>query len=212
MPACPAFPLHKILEEVTRFIFSLAAFLSIGPLQAQVHTAAFTHTTNHFKEEPKNGAIDGRVTTTDGQPAAGVSINLKGTGIGTLTDAAGYFSLRNVKPGGYTLVVSFVGLRTREQFVSVKENSSGTVSLSLEEDASQLAEVVVRAQKSLNERTAGIGKMAINPMDLPQSLTVIGQGLIREQQAQRLGDVIRNVNGVYARRNEIRKTERDERY
>lgn len=198
MPTCPAVPLHKILEQVTKPIFTLAAFLLFGQLHAQIQTAAFSHTAiNHLKEEPKNGSINGRVTTTDGQPAAGVSIDLRGTGIGTTTDAGGYFLLRNLKPGGYTLVVSFVGLRTTEQYVVVKENGASTVSLGLEEDARQLNEVVVRAQKSLNERTASIGKISVNPMDMPQSLTVIGQGLIRDQQAQRLGDVIRNVNGVY---------------
>nr|WP_262898176.1 TonB-dependent receptor [Niastella soli] len=34
-------------------------------------------------------------------------------------------------------------------------------------------------------------------MDVPQALSVIGQGMIREQQALKLSDVIRNVNGVY---------------
>ena len=34
-------------------------------------------------------------------------------------------------------------------------------------------------------------------MDLPQSITVISQGTIREQQALRLSDVVKNVNGVY---------------
>jgi iron complex outermembrane receptor protein len=34
-------------------------------------------------------------------------------------------------------------------------------------------------------------------MDLPQSIATIGQSVIREQQAQRLSDVIKNVSGVY---------------
>ncbi len=34
-------------------------------------------------------------------------------------------------------------------------------------------------------------------MELPQSFMIIGQGLIRDQQALRLSDVVRNVNGVY---------------
>jgi iron complex outermembrane receptor protein len=42
-----------------------------------------------------------------------------------------------------------------------------------------------------------IGKVPIDPMDLPLSITVIGQTVIRDQQSQRLSDVIKNVNGVY---------------
>ena len=34
-------------------------------------------------------------------------------------------------------------------------------------------------------------------MDLPQSIAVFGQSVIRDQQSQRLSDIIKNVNGVY---------------
>jgi iron complex outermembrane receptor protein len=34
-------------------------------------------------------------------------------------------------------------------------------------------------------------------MDLPQSITIIGQSAIRDQQSQKLSDVMKNVNGVY---------------
>src|SRR5215210_4799817 len=34
-------------------------------------------------------------------------------------------------------------------------------------------------------------------MYLPQSIAILGQGFIRDQQALRLSDVIKNVNGVY---------------
>lgn len=64
-------------------------------------------------------------------------------------------------------------------------------------NSKQLQEVVVGGSKSINDKPVSIGKVAINPMDLPQSISIIGQEVLRDQQAQRLSDVIKNVNGVY---------------
>lgn len=165
--------------------------------QEQITTQDHTPTAKHYPEDLKNGIIEGRITTTDGQPAAGVSVDLRGTGKGATTDENGYFQLRNVKPGTYTLVVSFVGLQTREQQVEIKELATAKVNLALQEDARQLREVIIQSNKTLNEKPVAIGKIAIHPMDLPQSIAVLGQEVLRDQQAQRLSDVIKNVNGVY---------------
>lgn len=60
-----------------------------------------------------------------------------------------------------------------------------------------LNEVVVDGRKTINTSAVSIGKVPIAPMDLPQSIAIIGQEVLRDQQAQRLSDVIKNVNGVY---------------
>ncbi|SFE84714.1 iron complex outermembrane recepter protein [Chitinophaga sp. CF118] len=62
---------------------------------------------------------------------------------------------------------------------------------------SQLAEVVVDGKRSLNKKAITIGKLPVASIDLPQSVTVINQEVLRDQQAQRLSDVVKNINGVY---------------
>jgi len=61
----------------------------------------------------------------------------------------------------------------------------------------QLREVIVEGKKSPNKRPVSIGKIPISPMDLPQSVSIVGQSVIRDQQALRLSDVVKNINGVY---------------
>ncbi|WP_241558486.1 TonB-dependent receptor [Paracnuella aquatica] len=181
-----------------RYILSMAAVMALATAGAQENGLAFTSAPPKILiDEVKAGIIEGRVTTTDTQPAAGVSVDLQGTGKGTITDESGFFQLRNVKPGNYVLVVSFVGLQTKQQAVVVKESQTVQLSLSLTEDSRQLQAVIIQSYKSLNEKPVAIGKVAIAPMDLPQSIAVIGSEVIRDQQAQRLSDVIKNVNGVY---------------
>lgn len=173
--------------------------MACSSLNAQEQLAALTHTptARHFSDEQKNGIIEGRITTTDGQPAAGVSVDLRGTGKGSITDGNGFFQLRNVKPGTHTIVVSFMGLQTREQQIVVKEGATSQLALSLEEDSRQLNEVVVLAQKSLNEKTPRIGKLPVPPRDLPQAITIIDRGILERQQAISMSDILQNVNGVY---------------
>lgn len=90
-----------------------------------------------------------------------------------------------------------VGTKPFERTVEVKSEGTATVDIVLSEAAKQLSEIVVSSGRQLNKRPVAIGKVAIAPMDMPQAVTVIGQGIIREQQALRLSDVIKNVNGVY---------------
>jgi len=143
------------------------------------------------------GSVTGEVRTTDGKPAAFVTIYILENSRTVMTDGNGQFSIKNLKEGSYTLQVSMVGLKPVEQRIDLKKDESATVSIVLQEDARQLEDVVITSGRRLNNKPVSIGKIAINPMDLPQSITVVGSGIIREQQAQRLSDVVRNVNGVY---------------
>ncbi len=146
--------------------------------------------------ESPMGTVSGKITTTDHQPAAYVTVSVKGTNRVTTTDEQGSFSLR-VKEGRYTLEISLVGLTSQERTVEIKKDQIVTLNITLAENSKKLSEVTISSRKTLNEKTVSVGKVAINPLDLPQSIMVIGQSTLRNQQAQRLGDVIKNVNGVY---------------
>lgn len=82
--------------------------------------------------------ISGHVTGNNGEPLAGVSVTIKGSSIGTTTDAAGNFSI-SVPDQNTTLVFSYVGFTTQEVVVG----SRTTVNVALTGNASQLDQVVV---------------------------------------------------------------------
>ncbi|HYC29923.1 MAG TPA: TonB-dependent receptor plug domain-containing protein, partial [Chitinophagaceae bacterium] len=64
-------------------------------------------------------------------------------------------------------------------------------------DSTELKEVIILGRQSPNAQAVSAGKIAIPVMDLPQSIAFIDKEVIANQQAQRLSDVIKNVNGVY---------------
>jgi hypothetical protein len=73
----------------------------------------------------------------DGQPVPGVNVVVKGTTIGTVTDATGRYNL-TLPNDASSLVFSFIGLQSQEVAVTQPE-----VNVSLQADYTQLNEVVV---------------------------------------------------------------------
>ncbi len=190
---CTIVSLCKIQKVKKIFILGLLALGFDGFAQ----TGLTSIETEKIAGELPAGMVTGQVKTTDNQPAAHVTVFLKELNRTVITDNAGYFSIKNIKEGVYTLEISMIGLKTQQRIVELKKDQQVNVSLLLIEDVKQLTEVVIANNKRLNARPVEIGKIAINPMDLPQAISVIGQGMIRDQQALRLSDVIKNVNGVY---------------
>ncbi len=190
---CTIVSLCKIQKVKKIFILGLLALGFNGFAQ----TGLTSIETEKIAGELPAGMVTGQVKTTDNLPAAHVTVFLKELNRIVITDNAGYFSIKNIKEGVYTLEISMIGLKTQQRIVELKKDQQVNVSLLLIEDVKQLTEVVIANNKRLNARPVEIGKIAINPMDLPQAISVIGQGMIRDQQALRLSDVIKNVNGVY---------------
>lgn len=144
----------------------------------------------------QTGVIKGTVKTIDGAPAEYVTIAIKGTTKGTYTDKNGAFQLKNVDLGNYTVIASFVGLQTQEQFVSLKRNQIITVSFVLKENSAKLNEVVISANKSKNKTNTGVAKMPLKNLENPQVYSTVSSEIIKQQGITTYDDVMRNVPGI----------------
>src|SRR5690349_15924629 len=85
--------------------------------------------------------VTGKVTQKDNTALPGVSILVKGSTIGTSTDSDGNFSIAVPNAENSTLIFSFIGFTAQE--ISVGNRSQ--IDVTLEEDVTQLSEVVVTA-------------------------------------------------------------------
>jgi hypothetical protein len=91
---------------------------------------------------PENGtmtAVGGRITGDDGQPIPGATIRVKGTSVGTVSDANGNFTIQ-LPPNSQNLDVSFIGYTS--QTIPI---TSSQLNISLKPTVSNLNEVVVTA-------------------------------------------------------------------
>lgn len=82
--------------------------------------------------------VSGTVVS-EGDPLPGVSVAVKGTSVGTVTDMDGRYSIQ--VPANGTLVFSFIGLKSHEERV----NGRTTINVDLQSDSQQLDEVMVVA-------------------------------------------------------------------
>lgn len=81
--------------------------------------------------------VTGKITDGTGAPLPGVSVVIKGTTTGTITDFEGNYSLTNV-PGDATLLFSFVGMKGQE----IKLAGKSIVNVVLSEETIGIEEVV----------------------------------------------------------------------
>ncbi len=113
--------------------------------------------------ETLDKVITGTITNESGEPLNGVSISVKGSTIGTITDERGMFSL-NV-PDGAVLVVSSVGYNVQEIAVNRRTNLQITLSAL----STSMDDVVVIAYGKQKKATVTGAVASISTKEIKQS-------------------------------------------
>lgn len=113
----------------------------------------------HKTDETGNGMVSqqttkvtGKVIDTTGAPITGVTVVLKGTTSGSITNIDGIYSISNIPSNG-TLVFSFVGMKSEEVLVGDKT----VINVTLQEESIGIEEVVAvgyGTQKKANLTTS----------------------------------------------------------
>jgi len=148
-----------------------------------------------FSSFAQDRKVSGKVSGPDGQGIPGVSILVKGTSTGTTTDVNGSFSV-SIKSGSSVLAVSAVGYKSKD--VSVGSQSS--VSVTLDEDVSQLSEVVVTGYSIDNRRETTGAVSIVKATDL----TLRPSGNVEQQLQGRVAGVTVITNGQPGTASQVR--------
>jgi hypothetical protein len=108
---------------------------------------------------PSNNLVQGRILDDQGTGLPGVNVMIKGSTVGAVSDAAGYYSIP-LTTDAQTLVFSFIGYQTQE--IAIDNRSD--INVALPQDATVLEEVVVtgygieKAKRALYGAVAGVDK------------------------------------------------------
>ena len=108
-----------------------------------------------------------------------ISISLKGTTLGTVTDATGHYFFKNLPTGKFIMVVSGVGYKTIEKEIDLTSVKSLDMNFEMEEDQIMLESVVVSANRNeTNRREAPAIVNIISPKVFENTNSVcLAQGL-----------------------------------
>jgi TonB-dependent starch-binding outer membrane protein SusC len=116
--------------------------------------------------------VSGTVTGPDQEPLIGVSIVIKGTTVGTITDVNGNYSLSDV-PDDATLVFSFIGLISHEIVVG----NQTVINLQMEVDAIGIEEVVAvgYGTRMKEELTGSISSLSGDKLEVSTSSSAMSR-------------------------------------
>ncbi|MEO6000350.1 MAG: SusC/RagA family TonB-linked outer membrane protein, partial [Chitinophagaceae bacterium] len=143
------------------FVFLLLAVITGKCLPAQAQSSPLSNTS-----KVPTWPISGKLTSSKGLPLVGVSVIMKGTKTGTLSDADGNYRL-NVPEGPGTLVFSTIGYNSMERSYT----AAGILNVSLEDDSKALEGVLVT------------GYTAQRKKDLTGAVAVVDMQSLRAQSA-----------------------------
>jgi iron complex outermembrane receptor protein len=115
-------------------------------------------------------SISGTITDDKGKPVEMLSIGLEGSVLGANTNQQGYFEIKGIKPGRYTLRASGVGYGAIRQQVDLTQNQTLQLDLNIKSNQHNLKEVVVSASRSVESLD-----------ETPASVHVVDQLAIRNQ-------------------------------
>ncbi|AGC76112.1 iron complex outermembrane receptor protein [Nonlabens dokdonensis] len=101
--------------------------------------------------------ITGTVLESNGLPALGATVAVKGTSNGTSTDFDGNYTLNNV-PEDAVIVFSFVGYVTQE----IPYTGQSTINITLEEDASELETIVLIGYGSIKKENVTAAQTTVS--------------------------------------------------
>ena len=128
--------------------------------------------------------IQGTVTF-KGKPFEMANVYIKESKKGVSTNTIGNYTIKNIKDGKQTLVISSVGFVTQYKRVLFKDGNTTTLNFDLKEDFSELDEIVI----------SGTMK-PVKKLDSPVPVEVYSPTFFLKNPAPSIFESMQNVNGV----------------
>ena len=140
---------------MTRLLFLVSAFIFTGTALCAQNT------------KETNGIIRGTIVTSDGKPAASVTVEIGHAKRIGISNEKGEYMFKNIKPGNWIIQVSAAAATSQQSAITLVAGQTLTVDFTLKESAQQLQEVIVTT-KNLNKENSSVAKMPLKRMENPQ--------------------------------------------
>jgi len=112
----------------------------------------------------QGGKLSGFITDQEtGEALIGANVFLIETGNGMSTDKNGYYILQNIRPGSYTLMVSYIGYATLQKKITFGADESIKMNLELGIEAVEITEVDVSAEKLQRKNNIQPSRVNLSP-------------------------------------------------
>ena len=138
---------------------------------------------------PRDGAIHGRVIDNEKQTLPGASIFIEDLKTGVISDINGFYALPNLKPGTYTIKVTYVGYAPMEMKMTVSGGKTLEKDIVMNEGI-ELQQVEVKGafqgqRKAVNMQKNGMGVT-----------NVVSADQVGKFPDSNIGDALKRINGI----------------
>lgn len=141
-------------------------------------------------EETSLGIISGQVTDTERHTLPGATIQIESLHTGVTADINGFYKLPNIKPGTYTLKVSYVGYTPIYKKVSVTNSNKVIVTDIVMSEGLELQEVSVKGAFAGQRKALQMQKSAMGVTN------VVSADQIGKFPDSNIGDALKRINGI----------------
>ncbi|HCC50794.1 MAG TPA: SusC/RagA family protein, partial [Porphyromonadaceae bacterium] len=144
------------------YLLKTFGFMKISLFLLFFYTLPVLAENTHSQIVQQKVSVAGTVVDADGVPLTGVTVRVKGTTQGTITNIDGAYSL-DLSDGNATLIFSYIGFESQEIQVAGKQ----TIDITLNEDINIMDEVVVIGYGTMQKRQVTSAIASLSADDLP---------------------------------------------
>lgn len=142
-----------------------------------------------MNENVKQGAVHGRVVDSGNQTLPGASIFVENLKSGVVSDVNGFYTLSNLKPGTYTVKVTYVGYKPIEMRLAVPEGKTLERDIVMN-DGLELQEVQVQGafqgqRKAINAQKNNLG-----------ITNIVSADQVGKFPDSNIGDALKRISGI----------------
>ena len=139
-----------------------------------------TFSSTYSQEVTLSGSV-----TSENSPAPFVNIYLKNTELGTSSNENGWYELKNIPPGKYTLIASTIGYIPFSQSIVVKKEQEQFINIDLKPSIESLDEMVVTGTMK-----------PVSRLESPVPVEVYKPSFFKKNPTASIFEALQNVNGV----------------
>ena len=146
--------LSTMKQTIIYIAFTLIALIANAQIQhttepfSVANSSIMSEATSTIETKKSDANITGHVTDADtDEHIPFVTIQIKGTSIGVVSDMSGHFMLTNLPIGRHTILFSMVGYETIEKVVDLTEDNSIELKIEMRESSLLLDQVVISSNK-----------------------------------------------------------------
>jgi len=156
---------------------------------AVILVAALLQASFVFAQDHRSGQLQGKITSTDGEPLAGATVSISWPGLvrptGTTADNTGHFVVADLPSGALAITVSHIGFRSQLSEIDLANGALFTLNVQLQPAALYLERSVVSVSRTREKA-----------LDAPASIATVEAEAIQNNPALTISDHVRDMPGV----------------